>query len=104
MSTTVQTLASAAAERAATRPYRIPSIQPEAVGLDDFSTAEIREYLQREGSDDDNHEGHHEDGPYEVGLTSEFVDRIRTLAMCGQRDAAIAELVEEFSRQTERPL
>ena len=71
------------------------------VSLDDFSIEEIREYLENEG------EG---DGPDPLGqggrlvISEDDMDRISTLAVCGQNDPAVSFLLEIVSKHIGRPL
>lgn len=67
---------------------RIPSVSVDAeVSLDEFSTDEIRKYLQDIGEEDGSGGGGDGKGCY---LTSEDLNRIETLALCGQTEHAKA--------------
>lgn len=92
------------------RRYRIPSIEPEVceVGLDDFDVDEIREYLKRvdTGTLNGPAQAHINEAFSESALAIEPEDlnRIETLAVCGQLEYARAEALRLVSEHIGRPL
>lgn len=107
-------------QRAAERKrYRVPTVTPECepVRLSDFSFDEIREYLRQNNKEavDDNDENDHqiilshtigsqlcESGHIIIDPGS--VSHIATLALCGQKSFALAELARIVSDCIGRPL
>lgn len=92
--------------------YRVPSIQPEvevcAVTLRDFDIDEIREYLDRHDSNtlDAPAEERPTTSPYQGSLVIQVDDlnRIETLALCGQTEHARQHALRLISDHIGRPL
>ena len=89
--------------------YFAPSVTPfvESVSLDDFDLDEIREYLRHKGdmvagtSDDDASDGATAGGLF---ISPEDLNRVETLALCGQLDSARRFVLDMVSEQIGRPL
>jgi hypothetical protein len=89
--------------------YCVPSVTPfvESVSLSDFDIDEIREYLRHKGdmvagtSADDAHDGATAGGMF---IDPADLDRIETLALCGQLDSARRFVLDMVSEQIGRPL
>lgn len=77
--------------------YRRPTVYREVeVSISEFSTDELRAELahrRHQEIDGATHDGCEDED--EV-LTPETVNRLRTLILCGQRDAALRELCSEL--------
>lgn len=94
-------------------PYHVPSVTPaavvlETVTLDDFDLDDIREYLSRQDN------GTPDEAPRaEMGNPSKNtslvifpadLDRIETLAICGQTEHARQHAIDLISAHIARPL
>jgi len=75
--------------------YRMPNVSVSAYvecSLDEFSTSDILAYLNHLGENSaESGGGGDSDGLY---LTRQDLDRIETLTLCGQRDAARSHLLQ----------
>lgn len=93
------------------RKYRVPSVSADVdVRLDQFDDQEIIEYLRHQGHTVD---GLSIDAPKEALHYQNFetlvisvseLNRINTLALCGQREAARVTALEIISEAIGRPL
>ena len=93
MNATTPTIAD---QRAAARAYRVPRITHECdpVSLSEFSVSEIRDYLrhmEKNGAIVGPDGECSEDGA--LIFEEEFLDRIETLALCGQAEHARSEVL-----------
>lgn len=72
------------------------------VSLSDFTLEEIREYLTHKGESEPSGGGMGEDGP--LTISEDDVNRIATLSLCGQKEAARDWLIELVERRIGRSL
>jgi hypothetical protein len=85
--------------------YKAPSVTPEVtvkdVTLDDFDVDEIQEYLDQKLKNESHKIENSEiqGNPDYLLFTGREVSRIETLVLCGQREYAIQEILEAFSKK-----
>jgi hypothetical protein len=94
--------------------YRVPSITPEpveleSISLDDFNLDDIREYLARQDGDIPDDAPRHDRLCNTLGNTSLLIsaadiNRIETLAICGQTEHARQHALDLISAHIARPL
>ncbi len=90
--------------------YRVPSIEPEvevrAVSLDDFDLDDIRAYLRYQGDKIAplGRPGDIPNSANELFIPPEDLNRIGTLALCGQVESARRYLLDMAAEQIGRPL
>jgi len=81
----------------AVRRKRAPTVSVDVdVSLDEFGIDEIREWLKSQGEDVDDGEG--------LYIGTDDLNRIETLAVCGQQDEARKFALSIISKAIQRPL
>ena len=85
--------------------YRVPTVSNyHDVRLDEFDISDIREYLQHMGESASGADPTSWDDIGGVLIETAEVQRIETLALCGQKEAAREWLLEIFSKAIGRPI